>query len=96
VAKGADRLAAKIRRTAYRHGVLVTEDKPLARALYRRCKVGGFVPAALYEAVAVVLAAAYRRGLRPAPVQRPDPRRPALQRPGPQRPGSQRPDRSAP
>jgi len=26
-----------------------------------RCKVGHFVPAALFEAVAVVLAAAYRR-----------------------------------
>jgi flagellar biosynthetic protein FlhB len=66
VARGADKIAAKIRRTAYRHGVLVTEDKPLARALYRRCKVGAFVPAALYEAVAVVLAAAYRRNGRVA------------------------------
>jgi flagellar biosynthesis protein FlhB len=61
VAKGADRAAAKIRKIAYRHGVVVTEDKTLARALYRRCKLGDFVPAALYEAVAVVLATAYRR-----------------------------------
>lgn len=61
VAKGADKLAAKIRGLAHRHGVLVTENKPLARALYRRCKVGHYVPAALYEAVAVVLAVAYRR-----------------------------------
>src|SRR5690606_2260219 len=61
VAKGADRLAAKIRKIAYRNGILVTEDKPLARALYRRCKVGAFIPGALYEAVAVVLAVAYRR-----------------------------------
>jgi len=61
VAKGADRIAAKIRAEARRHGVPVTEDKPLARALYRQCKVGSFVPAALYEAVAVVLALAYRR-----------------------------------
>lgn len=61
VAKGADRIAAKIRGEARRHGVPVTEDKPLARALYRRCPVGTFVPAALYEAVAVVLALAYRR-----------------------------------
>jgi flagellar biosynthesis protein FlhB len=40
---------------------MVREDKPLARAIFSRCKVGHFVPAALFEAVAVVLAAAYRR-----------------------------------
>lgn len=61
VAKGADHIAAKIRAQAHKHGVLVTENKPLARSLYRTCKVGQFVPAALYEAVAVVLATAYRR-----------------------------------
>lgn len=61
IAKGADKLAAKIRGIAYRHGVPVTEDKPLARTLYKQCKVGHFVPAALYEAVAIVLAVAFRR-----------------------------------
>lgn len=65
VAKGTNLVAAKIRDLAHRNGVLVTENKPLARALYRRCKVGQYVPGALYEAVAVVLALAYRRrGLR--------------------------------
>ena len=61
VAKGADHVAAKIRTLARRHGILVTEDKPLARSLYRTCKVGQHVPVALYEAVAMVLAVAYRR-----------------------------------
>lgn len=61
VAKGANLVAARIRRIAYRHGVTVHEDKPLARALYRRCHLGQYVPAALYEAVAAVLAVAYRR-----------------------------------
>lgn len=61
VAKGADHVAAKIRREARRHGVPVTADKPLCRAIYRRCKVGQHVPASLFEAVAVVLAWAYRR-----------------------------------
>ena len=61
VAKGADHLAAKIRTLGHRHGVLVTEDKPLARSLYRTCKVGQHVPVALYEAVALVIATAYRR-----------------------------------
>jgi flagellar biosynthetic protein FlhB len=61
VAKGADHLAAKIRGIAYRSGVQVIEDKSLARALYRRVRIGGYVPAALFEAVAIVLATAYRR-----------------------------------
>ncbi len=64
VAKGANKLAAKIRKEAYRNGVLVLEDKPLARTLYRRVKVGHFVPTALFEAVATVLAVAYRRRAR--------------------------------
>ncbi len=67
VAKGADHLAARIRHIAHRHGVTVTEDRALARSLYRRCKLDAYIPAALYEAVAVVLAMAYRRqGRHPA------------------------------
>ena len=65
VAKGADRLAAKICAEARRHGVLVTQNIPLARTLYRRVKPGEFIPHALFEAVAVVLATAYRRRARP-------------------------------
>ncbi len=61
VAKGADHLAARIRREARRHGVPIMADKPLCRAIYRRCKVGDMIPATLFEAVAVVLAWAYRR-----------------------------------
>lgn len=61
VAKGTNRLARKIRRTARRHGVPVIEDKMLARALYRKVRVGSYVPTALFEAVALLLAAAYRR-----------------------------------
>jgi len=61
VARGANKLAAKIRSEAYRCGVAVLEDKPLARALYRKVRVGGYVPTALFEAVATVLAVAYRR-----------------------------------
>ncbi len=64
VAKGANRLARKIRKTARRHGVPVIEDKPLARSLYRSVKVGGFVPSVLFEAVALLLAMAYRRRMR--------------------------------
>ncbi len=61
VAKGADSVAARIRREAYRHGIVVVENKPIARALFRTVKLDHFVPAALFEAVATVLAVAYRR-----------------------------------
>ena len=61
IAKGADHLADKLKAIARRNGVPITPDLPLARALYRQCKVGQHVPSALYEAVAVVLATAYRR-----------------------------------
>jgi flagellar biosynthetic protein FlhB len=67
VAKGTDRQAKKIRRMAAKHGIPTVENRPLARALYRRVRVGGYVPTALFEATAVVLAEAYRRrGRRPA------------------------------
>ena len=61
IARGSGKLAARLRQEAYRNGVPVVEDKPLARALFRKTKVGQFVPGALFEAVAVVLAVAYRR-----------------------------------
>jgi len=61
LAKGANKIAAKIRAEARRNGVPLIENKPLARSLYRKVKVGGFVPANLFEAVAAVLAVAYRR-----------------------------------
>jgi flagellar biosynthetic protein FlhB len=61
VAKGRNHMALKIRSIASRHGVLVQHDPPLARSLHRQCQLGQYVPAALYEAVAVVIAAAFRR-----------------------------------
>jgi flagellar biosynthesis protein FlhB len=61
VAKGVNTMALKIKKLAYRHGVMVREDPPLARSLYRSTKVGHLIPTALYEAVAAVIAAAYRR-----------------------------------
>lgn len=66
VAKGTGEQALKIKSVAYRNGVMVKEDKPLARAIFSRCTVGQFIPTALFEAVAVVLAAAYRRRRRGA------------------------------
>lgn len=61
VAKGLDEMAQKIKREARRNGVMVIENRPLARALHRRVRLDGYVPADLYEAVAIVLALVYRR-----------------------------------
>lgn len=56
VAKGADRVAEKIREIAAEHEVPLLEAPPLARALYRHTELGDEIPAALYAAVAEVLA----------------------------------------
>jgi len=72
VAKGADLLAARIREIAEAAGVPLLESPPLARALYRHVEVDREIPAALYSAVAQVLAWVYQleqhlagRGARP-------------------------------
>ena len=60
VAKGLDALALQIRRVARKNGVPVIENRPLARGLWRKVKVGRLIPLDLYEAVAAVLAHVYR------------------------------------
>ncbi len=60
VAKGADLLAARIRDIAREAGVPLLESPPLARALYRHVEVDREIPAALYAAVAQVLAWVYQ------------------------------------
>jgi flagellar biosynthesis protein FlhB len=56
VAKGRGHLAQKIKSVAREHGVPMVENVPLAQALYKSTEVGDFIPAALFEAVAEVLA----------------------------------------
>lgn len=56
LAKGRGHLAAKIREVATAHRVPIHRDPPLARSLYRSVPVGGVIPAALFKAVAEVLA----------------------------------------
>lgn len=56
VAKGMHMLAQRIRTLADENRVPILEAPPLARALYRHAEVGDEVPAALYAAVAEVLA----------------------------------------
>ncbi|ARU94224.1 flagellar biosynthesis protein FlhB [Tatumella citrea] len=56
VAKGRDKLAARIREMAGQHHIPMLEAPPLARALYRHTEPGDFIPGALYGAVAEVMA----------------------------------------
>lgn len=59
VAKGSGLLAQRIRELAEEHGVPLLEAPPLARALFKHAEPGDEVPAALYTAVAEVMAYVY-------------------------------------
>jgi flagellar biosynthesis protein FlhB len=60
VAKGRDFLAQEIKEVARWHGIAVLENPPLAQALYHTVEVGNPIPAALYTAVAEILAFVFR------------------------------------
>lgn len=60
VAKGKNHLALLIRKKAMEHGIPITENKPLAQALYKAVDVNQEIPPHLYRAVAEVLAYIYR------------------------------------
>jgi flagellar biosynthetic protein FlhB len=59
VAKGAGNVALKIVEIAGANGVHVTENQPLAQALYRSVEIGSEIPSEFYRAVAEVLAYIY-------------------------------------
>lgn len=56
LAKGKDKLAARIREIAREAGVPIVENVPLAQALYKGVDVGDQIPGELFGAVAEVLA----------------------------------------
>jgi flagellar biosynthetic protein FlhB len=56
VAKGRGPLAARIKAVAREHDRPIVENVPLAQALYKGAEVGDTIPAALFDAVAEVLA----------------------------------------
>ncbi|PHV12883.1 flagellar biosynthesis protein FlhB [Chitinimonas sp. BJB300] len=55
IAKGAGKLAAKLREAAYRHDVVVVQNPPLARALFKQVDSDQYVPESLYPDVAKIL-----------------------------------------
>jgi flagellar biosynthesis protein FlhB len=62
VAKGAGAVAERIRAIAREANVPLLEAPPLARALHAHAEVGDEIPAALYQAVATVLAHVWQLG----------------------------------
>ncbi len=78
IAKGADLIALRIRDVANKNQVPVLQSPMLARALYAHTDIDQQVPAALFTAVAQVLAYVYRlraalKGQGPMPGQPPEP-----------------------
>lgn len=60
VAKGARKVAERIKEIAAENGVPIVENKPLARTLFKSVDIGMEIPVDLYKAVAEVLAYVYR------------------------------------
>ena len=60
LAKGAGRIAEKIKEIARENRVPIRENVPLARALFKACEIGDMIPEELYKAVAAILASIWR------------------------------------
>lgn len=55
VAKGQDFVAQRMKEVAKEEGILIMENKPLARTLFKVCKVGQEIPESLYKAVSEII-----------------------------------------
>jgi len=60
LAKGVDNLALKIKEIAREYDIMIVENPPLARELYKSVEIGEIIPPKLYKAVAEVLAYVYK------------------------------------
>jgi len=60
LAKGVNNLALKIKEIARENDIMIIENPPLARELYKSVEIGEMIPAKLYKAVAEVLAYVYK------------------------------------
>jgi len=60
LAKGARKVAERIKAIAEENGIPIIENRPLAQALFKMVNIGQEIPIELYKAVAEVLAYVYR------------------------------------
>ena len=65
VAQGADRMALRLKRMAFLHGVVTIENRELARNLYHRCEIDREIPEIYFRTVAQI----YRRLRRQSSLQ---------------------------
>jgi len=56
IAKGSGEMAQKMKQVARKHGVVIVENKPLARSMFNKVKVDGSITEEMYPAVAKVYA----------------------------------------
>ena len=70
IAKGADKLAFKIREIAAEHNIEIMENKPLAQTLYKNVAIDQEVPEEMYQAVAEILVAVYKIKNRYKPIRK--------------------------
>jgi flagellar biosynthetic protein FlhB len=61
VAKGADFMAKRIREIAKEHEIMIIENPPLARALYKTVDIGRTIPQEFFRVVAELLAYVYKQ-----------------------------------
>jgi len=61
IAKGQDLIALRIKEKAKELGLEITENPPLARALYKAVDIGDEIPPQFYQAVGEILAYIYRK-----------------------------------
>lgn len=60
IAKGQDFMALKIKEIAKKHEIMVVENKPLARTLYKTVKIGQEIPPSLYQAIIEIMRYIYK------------------------------------
>jgi flagellar biosynthetic protein FlhB len=60
IAKGTNHLALKIKEIARENGIMIVENPPLARELYKSVDLDEIIPPKLYKAVAEILAYVYK------------------------------------
>lgn len=60
VAKGADRVALKIKEIAKENNIPIMEDKPLARMIFNEVEIDEEIPMDMYQAVAEILALVFK------------------------------------
>ena len=61
VAKGQDNIALRIREIAKENNVIIYEDKPLARTLFKTVEIDQTIPAEQYKAVAEVISFVFKQ-----------------------------------